>query len=270
MTERLRENCRRLLEEGKVQVVIGYGGGGRPVFITRAEDADKLEWNDRCFANLAAYLTRKEVKALGQAAIVVKGCDERALVVLEKEWQIDRGALYVIGMACNGVGAPKCAHCEVHVPRFADEVIGEADGAAAAPPPDRLAALMAKSPAERWAFWKAEFARCVKCYACRQVCPLCYCERCITDKNRPVVIDTSASPKGNFAWHITRAFHLAGRCIGCGECSRACPAGIPLGLLNQSLARATEECFGYRPGMDPQAEPVFGAWSPADKEDFIR
>jgi len=271
MTERLRQTAARLLSEGKVQLVIGYGAAGRPALITKAEDAEKLEWNDRCLANLAVYLTRKEVKALGKAAIVVKGCDERALVVLEKESQIDRGALYVIGMACDGVGAPKCARCQVHTPRFADEVIGEASQTPAAAPtgPNGLDRLMAKSSAERWAFWNAEFARCVKCYACRQVCPLCYCERCIADKNRPVVIDTSATPKGNFAWHITRAFHLAARCVGCGECTRACPAGIPLGLLNQSLAQATEAHFGYRPGMDRQAEPVFGAWSPADKEDFI-
>jgi len=276
MTERLRQTARRLLEEGKVKVVIGYGASrpsaaAPPVFITRPDDAGKLEWNDRCFANLAVYLTRKEVKALGKAAVVVKGCDERALVVLEKESQVDRSALYVIGMACDGVGAPKCAGCQVHLPRFADEVIGEAAPPVAAEPgPNGLKRLMARSPAERWAFWNTEFARCVKCYACRQVCPLCYCERCIADKNRPVVIDTSATPKGNFAWHITRAFHLAARCIGCGECTRACPAGIPLGLLNQSLAQATEAKFGYRPGMDPQAEPVFGAWSPTDKEDFIR
>jgi len=271
MTERLRQTARRLLEEGNVQVVIGYGASG-PVFITRPEDADKLEWNDRCFANLTVYLTRKEVKALGKAALVVKGCDERALVVLEKESQIDRAALYVIGMACDGLGAAKCVECQTHVPRFADEVIGtqaEPPAPRCAPEPNGLDRLMAKSPAERWAFWTAEFARCVKCYACRQVCPLCYCERCIADKNRPDAIDTSATPKGNFAWHITRAFHLAARCIGCGECTRACPAGIPLGLLNQALAQATEENFGYRPGMDREAEPVFGAWSPADKEDFI-
>jgi ferredoxin len=270
MTGRLRETARRLLVEGKVQVVIGYGP--HPVFITRQEDADKLVWDERCEANLAVYLTRKEVKALGKAAVVVKGCDERALVVLEKESQIERGSVYVIGMACDGVGAPKCASCEVHLPRFADETIGEvaAAPAAASPAPNRLDAFMAKPAEERWAFWAAEFARCIRCYACRQVCPLCYCERCIADKNRPVTIDTSASLKGNFAWNITRAFHLAARCVGCGECTRACPAGIPLGLLNQSLARATEESFGYRPGMDPQAEPVFGAWSPADKEDFIR
>ena len=70
---------------------------------------------------------------------------------------------------------------------------------------------------------------------------MCYCRQCIVDKNRPVVISTSATLKGNFAWQITRAFHLAGRCVGCDECTRACPAGIDLRLLNLSLAKAAEE-----------------------------
>jgi ferredoxin len=276
MIARLRESCRRLLDDGTVQVVIGYGESGkglasRPLVVRRSGDVERLTWNDRCFANLAVYLTRKEVRALGKPAVVVKACDERALVVLEKEAQIDRKALYVIGMACDGVGAPKCRKCTSRTPRFADETIGEARPAAPAEGgADPLAALMALAPAERWAFWKNEFARCVKCYACRQVCPLCYCERCIADKNRPTAIDTSASLQGNFAWHITRAFHLAARCVGCGECARACPAGIPLGLLNRSLAEAAAEEFGYRAGVDPSAEPVFGAWSPADKEQFIK
>jgi formate dehydrogenase (coenzyme F420) beta subunit len=279
MIARLRESCRRLLDDGSVQVVIGYAENGRglaarPLLVRRSDDVERLTFNDHCFANLAVYLKRKEVRALGKAAIVVKPCDERALVVLEKEAQIDRKALHVIGMACGGVGspaAPKCRKCTSRMPRFADEVIGEAPPAAQAEAgADPLAALMALSPAERWAFWKNEFARCVKCYACRQVCPLCYCERCVADKNRPTVIDTSASLEGNFAWHITRAFHLAARCVGCGECARACPVGIPLGLLNRSLAEAAAAEFGYRAGVDPSAEPVLGAWSPADKEQFIK
>ncbi len=276
MIPTLRASCRRLLEEGAVKVVIGYADGGpgrpaRPIMIRRPDAAERLTWSDRCYANLTAYLTRKEVRALGPAAVVVKPCDERALVVLEKESQIDRAALHVIGMACAGVGAPKCAKCANRVPRFANEVIGEPiDAAAAEPGPDPLTALMAKTPAERWSFWVQEFSRCVKCYACRQVCPLCYCERCVAEKNRPQVIATSASLEGNFAWHITRAFHLAARCVGCGECTRVCPAAIPLGLLNRSLAEAAAAEFGYRAGVDPAAEPVFGAWSPADQEDFIQ
>ena len=99
-----------------------------PVFIQRPEDVDQLVWNDRCHANLTVYLKRPEIRALGRPAIVVKGCDQRALVVLEKESQLDRSQVYVIGMACDGMGRPKCETCDVHEPRGADVVIGQAAG----------------------------------------------------------------------------------------------------------------------------------------------
>ena len=267
----LRERGRKLLAEGTVKVVIGYGARG-PVMVRRPEDADRLVWNNRCVSNLTAYLKRKEVKALGKPAVVVKPCDEKSLVVLEKESQLERKDIHVIGMACEGVGEPKCTFCTARTPRFADETLGEPAGprTQASPPPNRFATLMALTPVERMAFWTKQFDRCVKCYACRQVCPMCYCERCIVDKNRPIAIDPAPSVKGNFAWQIARAFHLAGRCVGCGECSRACPAGIDLALLNIALHKAAQEHFGYDPGVDPAAEPVIGSYTLQDKEDFIR
>ena len=267
----LRERGRKLLAEGTVKVVIGYGARG-PVMVRRPEDADRLVWNNRCVSNLTAYLKRKEVKALGKPAVVVKPCDEKSLVVLEKESQLERKDIHVIGMACEGVGEPKCTFCTARTPRFADEILGEPAGpkTQASPPPNRFATLMALTPTERMAFWTKQFDRCVKCYACRQVCPMCYCERCIVDKNRPIAIDPAPSIKGNFAWQIARAFHLAGRCVGCGECSRACPAGIDLALLNIALHKAAQEHFGYDPGVDPAAEPVIGSYTLQDKEDFIR
>jgi len=192
-------------------------------------------------------------------------------VVLETESQFERKDAQVIGMACEGVGQPKCARCMTRTPRFADVTLGKAAGPEpqASPSPDRFAVLMAMPAEERMAFWTEEFNRCVKCYACRQVCPMCYCERCIVDKNRPIAIDPAPSTKGNFAWQIARAFHLAGRCVGCGECSRACPAGIDLALLNISLHIAAQENFGHEAGVDPKAEPVIGSYALQDKEDFI-
>jgi len=279
MMDQLRQTARRLLEEGTVKVVIGYGQtDGRPpypVFITRPENVDQLVWNDQCTMNLVTYLKRKEIRAMGKPALVVKGCDERALVMLEKESQLDRSQIVVIGMACEGTGQPRqkqCETCDVHMPRFADHVIGQVANEPV--PAERryaeVEAFLKKSPAERLAYWKAELSRCVKCYACRQACPMCFCERCLADKNRPVVLDTSSTLKGNFAWHIIRAFHLAGRCVGCEQCVRVCPAGIDLRLLNLTLAKAAEESFAYRAGMDPQAEPIIGSYSQQDQEGFIR
>jgi ferredoxin len=278
MIDQLRQTCRRILDEGKVNVIIGYGqnsadGPAYPIFVRKPEEVDKLVWNDKCYANLATYLTRKDIKAFGKPAIILKGCDERALVVLQQESQIDREALYVIGVACDGVGNPraaKCLVCDVHRPRFANEVLGEATASDAGD--GRYAEIeefLEKSPAERMAYWMEELSRCIKCYACREVCPLCYCNLCIVDKNRPTVIDTSATLKGNLAWQIVRAFHLAGRCVSCGECARACPAGIDLGLLNLTLARAAEEHFQYRAGIDPEKTPIIGSYSLEDKEEFI-
>ena len=280
MLEELRQTCRDLLEKGTVNVVIGYGQDDAslpayPIFVTRPEDADRLVWNDRCFANLVTYLTKPEVKALGKPAVILKGCDERALMVLAKESQIGRSQMVTIGLACEGVGDPrqaKCSICDVHQPKYCDIVLGKAKNQPL-PAEQRYAEIeefMKKTPAERMAFWREELSRCIKCYACRQVCPLCYCNRCLADKNQPQCIDTSATLKGNFAWHLMRAFHLAARCVGCDECTRACPAGIDLRLLNQMLARSAELQFGYRSGIDPEAEPVVGAYSLQDKEEFIR
>jgi ferredoxin len=295
MIEQIRDICRRLLEDGVVQVVIGYGHlvgvtTPHPVFITDPAHIGSLVWSDACHHNLVRYLQREEIKALGKAAVVVKACDERALVVLEREAQIDRSAVYVVGVACDRQARarePKCAACDGAVPQRADVVVaatgeeaaGDDAGVADAVGESadtaqrryaRLEQFLEKSPRERFAYWHEELQRCTRCYACRQVCPLCYCRQCIVDRNRPVTVESSATLQGNFSWHITRAFHLAARCIGCDACTRACPAGIDLRLLNLSLARAAETAFAYRAGCDPAAEAPVGAYRQSDREEFIR
>ena len=105
--DKMRAAARQLLQDGTVKVVIGHGLKGPP-FVTRPEDADKLVWNANCVHNLTAYLKRKEIRALGRPAIVVKKCDQRALVVLEKESQVSRDDLHVIGMPCQGMNQAKC------------------------------------------------------------------------------------------------------------------------------------------------------------------
>jgi len=162
MIKELRDKCRQLLQDGTVQVVIGYGQvatGNRvfPIFVDKPEDADNLVWNEHCYANLTTYLTRDDVQTYGKAAICVKGCDARAITVLEKESQIDRSQLVVIGLACNGLGnprLPKCESCDIHEPNNADIVIGKAfENGKPAAGNSRYAALeefMRKLPSNGW------------------------------------------------------------------------------------------------------------------------
>lgn len=307
MENQLRQKAKELLSSGEVAVVIGYGWNRRktrttPVFITKPEEADRLVFNPLCVNNLSIYLTRKfkDVQALGRPAIVAKGCDIKNIVVLISEAQVKREDVYIIGMTCNGMiyrqelwprtkdGAidpaaelnpetmpVKCHNCDVRNPHVADFVIGEKTDFT---PPDeptgmvfeKIKKIDAMAPSERWSFWINEFNRCIKCYACRQVCSLCYCERCITEKNMPQWVETSAHPRGNLSWNLIRAQHLAGRCTFCGECERACPVNIPLNLVNQKLVLTVKNAFDYRSGYDENEHPPMIVFSPDDKENFIK
>ncbi len=289
----LQDTARRLLDEGTVQVVIGWEDGrrgARPVFVTSAADCDRLIFDTRCVHNLATFLNprRSQVTGLGKAAVVVKGCDAKAVAGLLREAQLERDGVVLIGVRCGGVvgeprpssrprsrrdrrrraaGAATCAS-----PRSVDVLVGEAqpEPPVTAALDERVAALDALSPAERFAFWTKELSRCTQCYACRQACPLCFCERCIVEKTEPQWIETSPHPRGNFAWHLTRAQHLAGRCVGCGECERACPVGIPLGLINRKLQQVVYELYGYTVSEDPAVPAPIGAYAIDDTQEFIK
>jgi len=278
--ESLRKRAKELLESGDVKMVIGYGQGftstrAIPVFITNPDHADKLIFDSRCSYNLALYLKKAEIKAMGRIGIVVKGCDAKAINVLLLESQVSRENLVILGMVCEGIGDPvedKCANCGVNTPPVYDELFGEPienkkwDETTFA----RLKEIENMSPEELFKFWTGHFSRCIKCYACREACPICTCTRCITDKNQPQWVPTSPHPMGNFHWNLTRAFHLAGRCVGCDECYRACPMDIPLDLLNWKLLKDVYEDFNYIAGMDAESKPPMQVYVEGEEEEFIK
>jgi ferredoxin len=123
---------------------------------------------------------------------------------------------------------------------------------------------------ERSAFWTEQFSKCVRCYACRQVCPLCVCERCVAEKSRPQWIEASPHARGNLSWNITRALHLAGRCVDCGECERFCPVGIPLSLVNRKLQQIVAERYDYTVSDDPENAAPIGDYRLDDQQEFIK
>ncbi len=115
---------------------------------------------------------------------------------------------------------------------------------------------------ERWDYWINVFSKCIRCHACRQICPICYCEECLVDPSNlaispmstaeekasyPKVIGKTVNPADNLIYHIVRVLHHAGRCAGCGECERACPMELPLTKLERKLEKVVYEVFNYDP-----------------------
>ncbi len=282
METELHKIAKQLLETQKVSTIIGYTKTEResiaPIFIERQEDCSKLVWNDRCYYNLSLYLTKKEL-AGKKVAVVAKGCDVSSIICLLAENQISRENIMIIGVSCNGVKlnnskiATKCFNCERRIPSMYDFLIGSKDALKdldVSSLDEEVLKIESMDPKERWEFWKNEFDRCIKCYACRQICPLCFCESCIVEKSTPQWISTNSSFKGNFSWHIIRAFHLVGRCSGCQECYRVCPQGIRLDLLNRKMTIEVKKAFGYEAPRNANEKPPLCVYKKEDKEDFIR
>ena len=290
----LQDLARKLLSEGTVKVVIGYEEGprgARAAFITDPEQADKLIFDTRCVQNLAAYLNprRKQIASLGKPAVVVKGCDARSVAGLLRENQITRESVVIIAMQCSGVlenpgvesdveltsenVSVRCGGCDVCEPKLFDHYIKSAHPTVPPVNPKRaeqLAALEKMTPAERWDFWSKELSRCIRCHACREACPMCFCVQCTADKGTPLWIDSSSTPRANRAWQTMRVLHQAGRCVDCMECERACPEHIPLGLLTRYVADSVERRFDYKAVDDPSVVAPMSVYRPDDDEEFIR
>lgn len=281
MPSNINQIAKELLESGKVSAIIGYAEGSiaakAQTFIARTpKEAAKFVFNKYCINNLTVYLT-KSYKLPKPVGVFVKPCDVKGVIALMQEKQIKREDVVLIGLSCEGIYdsealAPKCRACTTHNPQMTDFTAGDKveEKPAEGSPFVRLNEFESKSPEERWDFWMKEFDKCVRCYACRQACPLCYCEQCVVDKTQPRWIESSAHPVGNLGWHLIRAFHLAGRCIGCGECERVCHQNIPLGLLNMKMAKEIFELYGYRAGTDAEAKPPMVEFRMEDNQDFIR
>jgi coenzyme F420-reducing hydrogenase delta subunit/ferredoxin len=291
LTSRLQQLASGLLGDGTTSMILGYRRGTLPGqvvpgFVSQPEQADELVWDSSCFHNLSVYLPR-EREPDGKVGAVVKKCDAATVVGLLQEGQLKRDELHLIGVPCNGVWdgdrlAAKCHTCDGQVPslcdvaidseetRGVDEQTREVNVVAESDPRDAaIEYLESLSPQTRWDFWQEEFGRCIRCYACRAACPLCYCETCITEKHRPQWISPAIDETGNTAWNIVRAFHLAGRCTGCDECARACPADIRLDLINRKLAQVVEQRFDYQAGTDAEAAPPLTEFRDDDSEEFI-
>jgi len=273
----VRKKVHELLDTNEIDVLLAWQEDPetkevKPAVYKKGDDLESLAFDDRCVHNLANYLTQL-LDRYTKVGVFLKGCDGRALTTLLAENRIKKNRVIVISPVCRGVkingqDASKCADCATVVSPIAD--ISSGDSEKKGEPIFRnLGAIEKMTSDERSKFFSEYFATCERCYACRQICPLCYCEVCIVDHHDPKWIEVSVKTSANTMWHLTRAYHLAGRCADCGECERVCPQNIPLRLLNTALEKAILKMFKVRPGTVPEQIPPLVELSKDDPDEIL-
>ncbi len=309
LSEKMIQRAKELLSEGKVQKVVGWKKGLfeddiTPGTFTTAEELDKdFIYDKNCAANLSKYLvgiTREievkksttrmnntmakqrdpnaEDKPIPQEVVLVflKPGDSYSFTELLKENRITRSDVYAIGIPCQDTldGCDICESCAGKPHVSCDELLGvdENTNYGENHRLDVVEKYEKMTSREKDAFWKNEFSRCIRCNACRNVCPACTCEKCVFDNN--ALYTTQKVAETSFEeslFHIIRAWHVAGRCTDCGECSRVCPEQIPLYLLNRKYIKDINEIYGeYQAGSDMETKPPMLTFNPdSDPETTI-
>jgi ferredoxin len=263
----LKIKAKELLSAKIADVVIGYEEGHtgvvRPAFVTNPENSDKLIYDERCVHNLAVYLTKKEVRRLGKMAIVATLPVMRSIMMLLSEKQITEDKFIVLGIS------EKSELIDIADVEALKSYIDKCNLGISEKNKTLISDIQKLTSQERFEYWTKELSKCIKCYACRQACPMCYCVRCAVEVNQPQWIPVQANTHGNMEWHILRAMHLAGRCVSCGECGRACPVGIPCHLLTMFLAERMHDNFDVYAGTSDCMQSALSTYEPDDKESFI-
>ncbi|MBQ7788389.1 MAG: 4Fe-4S dicluster domain-containing protein [Clostridia bacterium] len=150
-----------------------------------------------------------------------------------------------IKIAYDRVLSERCLNCKSKKHVVYDELLGDDGEILESNRFDEVEKIEKMSSEERFEFWQGELSRCIRCNACRDVCPACTCEKCVFDNPESGVENkASANSFEEKLFHIIRAYHVAGRCTDCGECSRVCPQNIPLHLLNRKFIKDINEFYG--------------------------
>ena len=278
-----------------------------PASFETVEELKDFVYDWFCGANLSKYLIQMSKKE-GKTAIFLKPCDTYSFNQLVKEHRIKRENIHVIAVECLGkldiakikekgvsfvtgvevedkkvkvislygeetlnkpeIVLSKCAVCnKTHQVKDEEIIVHER--------PERdvnrfeeVEKLEAMTEEERFAFWREQLSKCIRCNACRNVCPACSCVKCVFDNPASGIAAKANDDKfEEQLFHIIRAFHVAGRCTDCGECSRVCPQNIPLHLLNRKFIKDIDNLYGeYQAGEEAEGKTPLTSYKEEDTE----
>ncbi len=249
MEKDLKLHLQKLMAGGTVEGVIALRrerGMAKPYLFTSADELDDVCLDPKYPMASVVRLLQAEYPGT-PLAVVCRGCDERAILELVKRNQVTDEGLTIVGVACDEDTARDC-NCAKPYTTTVDVGTPLADWESQKIYDD----YRNMTVEEKLVFWKYQLEKCNKCYGCRNACPMCFCKDC--ELENALWVKHGRLPPEFPIYHMIRAFHLAGKCIACGECEKACPAGIPLMVLNRLLREDMEELFGFVSGEDKDTE----------------
>jgi ferredoxin len=278
-----------------------------PCIAKTPQEVQNLVWDSNCGINLANYLTNRKEKIaviakgcdsrnivthiienkIKREQLVIIGVPCTGMIDKRKINAMFEGEIREVTEAENNItvrgnGFEKvldkkellqqnCALCIHRNPVIYDELISEK--VAEQKDVDRyedIREIESMSPEDKEKYFDELLAPCIRCYACRNACPLCYCPTCFVDESRPQWVGKSQEPNDVKTFHFLRAYHCAGRCTDCGACERSCPVGINMRLLTKKLEKDCFDLFGWEAGMSLEVRPPLDTYKPSDPNDFIK
>ena len=245
-----------------------------PCVLKSPNDVEKLVWDSHCGINLANYLTDRREKIgiiakgcdsrnivthiienkIKRDQLVIIGVPCKQMIDKNKinsmfEGEIKQvteqnGSVIIKGEGFEETVKKKdviqqnCSVCIHRNPVIYDELVADL----VEEPKDidqyedvrKIEALPAE---EKWNYFDDLLSACIRCYACKNACPLCYCPICFVDESRPQWVGKTDDPIDIRTFHFLRAYHCAGRCTDCGACERACPVGINMRTFTRKLEK---------------------------------
>lgn len=278
-----------------------------PVMIKHPPEVEKLVWDSHCNVNLASYLTDRKEKIgviakgcdsrnianhiienkisrdqLTIIGIPCQGMVDRTKVAKAVDFEIFEFIEASGRVIVKGAGVEKrfnkmeilqdnCAVCMYPNPVLYDELVGEpVEARESSDQYADVAEIEALDTDEKWAYFEDLLSNCIRCYACRNACPLCYCPTCFVDETQPQWVGKSDNTTDIRTFHFLRAYHCAGRCTDCGSCERVCPMGIKMRALTRKLQKDCQESFDWQAGLNTEQRPPLDRFSPTDPDQFVK